>query len=119
MKTRSPRSLRNTEGFQKFVLDQLEGLDVVPRSMFGGCGLYCGADFFGIIAADVLYLKVDETNRQDYERAGMEPFKPYPDRSGTMSYFAVPVSVLESKPDLEQWAQAAIKVAQRAKQPLP
>ena len=40
------------------MLDQLEGLDAISKSMFGGCGLYCGEDFFGIIAADVLYLKV-------------------------------------------------------------
>lgn len=116
MKTRSPRSLRNTTGFQNFVLDQLEGLGVVARSMFGGCGLSCGEDFFGIIAADVLYLKVDETNRREYEIAGMAPFRPSPDRSGTMNYFAVPVSVLESRPEIERWARAAVRVAQRAKQ---
>ena len=46
----------------------------------------------------------------------MKPFQPYPDRSGKMKYFAVPLSVLESKPDLERWARAAVKVAQRAKQ---
>jgi DNA transformation protein len=112
MKTRSPRSLKNSPGFQTFVLDQLEGLDVIAKPMFGGCGLYCGEHFFGIIAADVLYFKVDDTNRGDYERAGMKPFKPYPDRTGTMNYFAVPLSVLESKPDLERWARAAVKVAQ-------
>ena len=117
MKTRSPRSLRNSAGFQAFVLDQLEGLDVIAKSMFGGCGLYSGPDFFGIIAADVLYLKVDDTNRKDYERAGMEPFKPYPDRTGRMSYYAVPLAVLEDKPDLERWARAAVKVAQRSKRP--
>ena len=54
MKTRSPRSLKNSTGFQTFVVDQLEGLDVIEKSMFGGCGLYCREDFFGIIAADVL-----------------------------------------------------------------
>ena len=54
MKAGSPRSLKNTAGFQTFVVDQLEGLDVIAKSMFGGCGLYCGEDFFGIIAAVVL-----------------------------------------------------------------
>ncbi len=115
MKTRSPRSLKNSTGFQTFVVDQLEGLDVIAKSMFGGCGLYCREDFFGIIAADVLYLKVDDTNRKDYERAGMKPFRPYPDRTGTMSYYAVPLAVLESKPDLERWARAAVKVAQSSR----
>ena len=102
MKTRSPRSLKNSTGFQTFVVDQLEGLDVIAKSMFGGCGLYCREDFFG-------------TSRKDYERAGMKPFRPYPDRSGTMSYYAVPLAVLESKPDLERWARAAVKVAQSSR----
>jgi DNA transformation protein len=116
-KKRPLRSLRNSEGFKQFVLDQLEELDVTGRLMFGGCGLYCGENFFGIIASDVLYLRVDETNRGDYTSAGMKPFKPYPGRGGTMRYYAVPLSVLESAPDLAKWARAAIRVAQRASHP--
>ena len=74
--------MKVSDAFKSFVLDQLEELgDVTPRSMFGGVGLYRRGIFFGIIAADVLYLKVDATNRPDYERAGMHAFKPYPDRA--------------------------------------
>jgi DNA transformation protein and related proteins len=108
------RSLKVTDAFRAFVLDQLAELDeVVPRAMFGGVGLYCRGVFFGIIANDVLYLKVDDSNRRDYERAGMPPFKPYPDRSGTMEYFAVPVEVLENAADLAEWARKAVAVAKR------
>ena len=103
-----------TDAFRAFVLDQLAELDdVVPRAMFGGIGLYCRGVFFGIIANDVLYLKVDDSNRRDFERAGMPPFKPYPDRSGTMEYFAVPVEVLENAADLAEWARKAVAVAKR------
>ena len=74
-----------SESYKRFVLDQFEELgDVTPRSMFGGVGLYHRDVFFGIVAGDVLYLKVDDATRGDYERAGMGPFKPYPDRGGTM-----------------------------------
>jgi len=108
------RSLKVTDAFKSFVLDQLTELgDVVPKSMFGGVGLYCEGVFFGIIARDVLYLKVDETNRPDYERAGMTPFKPYPDRAGTMQYYAVPVGVLEASSELVDWARKAVAVARR------
>jgi DNA transformation protein and related proteins len=108
------RSLTVTDPFRAFVLDQLHELgDVAPRAMFGGVGLYCGGVFFGIIARDVLYLKVDESNRADYERAKMQPFKPYPDRSGTMQYYAVPVDVLESSHDVVEWARKAVAVAAR------
>ena len=110
-----PNPLAVTAGFRSFVLDQLEELeDVVPRSMFGGVGLYCGGAFFGIIAGDVLYLKVDDTNRQDYERASARPFKPYPDRGGTMQYYAVPLDVLETAPELAAWARKAVGVAERS-----
>jgi DNA transformation protein and related proteins len=104
-----------TGAFKTFVLDQLEDLgDVTPRSMFGGVGLYHRGIFFGIIAGDVLYLKVDDTNRPDYERAGAQPFKPYPNRSGTMRYYAVPLEVLESGIELVAWARKAVDAAEHA-----
>jgi DNA transformation protein len=107
------RSLKVTDAFRAFVLDQLEELgDVTPKPMFGGVGLYCRGVFFGIIARDVLYLKVGDANRPDYIGAGMKPFKPYPDRSGTMQYYAVPVDVLESSIELAEWARRAVAVAE-------
>ena len=106
--------MRVSESFKSYVLDQLGEIgDVIPRSMFGGVGLYRRGLFFGIIAGDVLYLKVDETNRPDYERAGTSPFKPYPHRPATMQYYAVPVEVLESPIELAAWARRAIDVAAR------
>lgn len=105
-----------TSSFRQFVLDQLADVEgVTARSMFGGVGLYCRGVFFGILAGDVLYLKVDETTRPDYERAGMHAFKPYPHRSGTMQYYAVPLVVLESAGELARWAAKAIAVARRRK----
>jgi DNA transformation protein len=110
------RSLKVSAGFKAFVLDQLEELgDVTPKSMFGGVGLYHRGVFFGILARDTMYLKVDEGNRDDYERAGMKAFKPYPGRArpGTMPYHAVPLEVLESASELAGWALKAIKAAER------
>jgi DNA transformation protein len=105
--------LKTSETFQRFVLDQFEELgDVSPRAMFGGVGLYYRGVFFAIVAGDVLYLKVDETTRADYVRAGMGPFVPYPERGGTMQYYAVPVDVLESPSELARWAKRAIAVAE-------
>jgi DNA transformation protein and related proteins len=112
--TKNRRSLRVSDGFRSFVLDQLEPLGpIVAKSMFGGVGLYCDGVFFGLIALDVLYLKVDETTRHDYEAAGSRPFRPYPDRSGTMQYYNVPVDVLESRIELVEWARKAVNVARR------
>ena len=61
---RTSRSLKVSDTFKAFVLDQLEELgDVTPKSMFGGVGLYHRGVFFGIIARDTLYLKVGDANR--------------------------------------------------------
>jgi DNA transformation protein and related proteins len=108
------RSLAVTAVFRQFVLDQLEELEeVTTRSMFGGVGLYSRGTFFGIIASDVLYLKVDDTTRPDYDREGMRPFRPYPHRRGSRTYYEVPVGVLESAGELVRWAQKAIAVTRR------
>jgi DNA transformation protein len=109
------RSLNVSNAFKRFVLDQLADLgDVAARSMFGGIGLYHRGFFFGIIARDVLYLKVDDTNRHDYVRARMKPFKPFPHRPTTMKYYAVPIDVLESAPELAIWARKSVAAAENA-----
>jgi len=43
----------------------------------------------------------------------MKPFSPYPSRSGTMKYHAVPLEVLESPIEVAGWARKAIGVAVR------
>jgi DNA transformation protein len=116
--TRAARSPKVTDAFKSFVLDRLEDLgEVTPRAMFGAIGLYRRGVFFGIVAGDVLYLKVDDVTRPAFERASMAAFKPYPDRPGTMQYYAVPTNVLESATDLVEWARRAVAVAERSGQP--
>jgi DNA transformation protein and related proteins len=114
-KPRRRSSLRVTEGFRAFVLEQLRDAgEITPRAMFGGVGLYCDGIFFGIIAGDVLYLKVDDSTRAEYEAQGMSAFRPYAGRPGTMQYYEVPLTILESPVDLAAWARTAVKVAARA-----
>lgn len=110
------RSLKVSDGFKSFVLDQLGELgDVTPRSMFGGVGLYQRGVFFGLLARDTLYMKVDDRNRRDYEDAGMKAFKPYPGRGGTMHYYSVPLEVLESPIELAAWARRSLAAATATK----
>jgi DNA transformation protein len=112
----TPRSLASSRSFEQFVLDQLSELgNVIARRMFGGIGLYSNGLFFGIIARDALYLKVDAENLPLFERARSRPFRPYPDRPGTMKYYAVPVDVLESAPELTKWALGAVRAAKRTR----
>ena len=83
--------------------------------MFGGFGLYSGSAFFGILAADVLYLKVDDSNRADYEHVNAPPFSPFTDGRVSMSYYAVPVNILESSHTLAKWAERSITAARAGK----
>jgi DNA transformation protein len=108
--------MRVTDSFRDFVLDQLSGVrHVRARAMFGGIGLYMDDIFFGILAADVLYFKVGETNRPDYDAAGSRPFKPYADRSMTMPYYNVPIGVLEDAGTLVSWARRSVDVAKASR----
>jgi len=116
--TRPPikfRSLRVTPAFRDFVLDQLARVPQLrSKAMFGGIGLYSADCFFGIVAADELFFKVDHTNRTVYEAAGSEPFRPVASRPVTMSYWRVPLEVLEDPGELATWALAAILAAGNA-----
>ncbi len=85
--------------------------------MFGGVGLYTDEIFFGILAADMLFFKVDDTNRREYEAARSSPFSPYPGRAMTMSYYEVPLGVLEDAATLCEWAARAVAAAKSAKPP--
>jgi len=105
-----------TADFREFVLEQLRPLqNVSSRPMFGGVGIYADELFFAIIADDVVYLKVDDKNRGDYEVAGKQPFKPFPDRPSSMNYYELPVEVLEDPEQLLDWSRKAVEAAARSK----
>ena len=105
-----------TPGLAAFVVEQLDGCGAITtKRMFGGVGIYSGDVFFALIDNDILYLKVDDSTREDFERAGGEPFRPFGDERGTMQYYSVPVSVLEDGDALCAWGRQAIAVAIAAK----
>lgn len=99
--------------FRSFVLDQLSRVTtgVRSRSMFGGVGIYARDVFFALIDGDTLYLKVDDTNRADFEARGLGPFRPFGEDGETMQYYALDESLLEDLDALRQWTDKAIAVA--------
>jgi len=107
-----------SDEFIDYVIDQLSAWgDVSARKMFGGAGLYCDGVMFGLIADDVAYLKVDDSNREDFVKAGSSPFNPYPDKVKTtvMSYYEIPADVLEDPPVLARWAERSLAIARKKK----
>jgi DNA transformation protein len=106
-----------TESFRRFVLDQLSQTapQVRGKSMFGGLGIYSGELFFALIASEILYLKVDDETRSTFESLGSKPFKPFADKPMTMSYYDLPLEILEVVSRLQPYVRLAIEAAERAR----
>lgn len=106
--------------FLDYVTDDLLSKlrDVTCKIMFGGFGLYQGPVFFAIIADDVLYFKVDDTNRAKYEAAGSKPFS-YTTKSGkevVMTYWQVPAQIMENKTKAAEWAMESVRINEKIHQ---
>ena len=102
--------------FVSYVVEALQALGPVSaRRMFGGYGIFLDGVMFGLIAADQLYLKVDDGNRADYEALGLPPFT-YSGKGGPvrMSYHEAPSEGVDDPEVLCAWAGAAYAAALRA-----
>ncbi len=101
--------------YVNYILDQLTCVgEVSARRMFGGAGLYRDGLFFALIANDVVYFKVDDSNRGEYEAKEMGPFRPFGEKSYAMRYYEVPIEVVEDGDTLRVWAEKALRVAEQA-----
>jgi DNA transformation protein len=102
--------------YRDFVLEQLGRVTpVTSRAMFGGVGVYADGLFFALMAGETLYLKVDGTNRGDFEAIGMGPFNPFDDDKHVMQYYELPADMLEDADALRPWVEKSIEVARRAR----
>ncbi len=106
-----------TPSYRDFVLDQLGRVtaNVRGRAMFGGLGIYSGDCFFALVDDDILYLKVDDSNRGDFEARGMGPFRPFGEGGEVMQYYRLPDGVVEEPDELRWWVEKAVAVARNAK----
>ena len=103
-----------------WLCERLEALGRIrSRRMFGSWGLYCDGIFFAIIADEVLYLKVDELSRPDFEAQGLSPFT-YPMRDGrqqSLCYYPMPDAALDEEGEFLAWARRGFAAALRARKP--
>ncbi len=105
-----------SDEFLDYVVDQFSTWRSVSiRKMFGEAGLYCEGAMFALVADDVAYLKVDDSNCEQFVKAGSGAFQPFPDKDVTMSYYEVPADVLENPSVLAEWAQQSLDVARKKK----
>jgi DNA transformation protein and related proteins len=112
----------NDSGLVSHCLELLSPLGrTSSRRMFGGHALYSDGLCVALIISDTLYLKVDDTHRALFERAGCKPFT-YAgknDEVHVMSYYTAPEEAMESPAEMMPWARRALgaAVAARAKAP--
>ncbi len=110
----------STQDYADYILDLLEPLgNIKVRKMFGGFGFYKDTVFFALIATNVLYFKVGDNNRSFYEARGSKPFC-YERENGktvSMSYWEVPIDVLEDRDILTEWVYQAVIAARLTKKP--
>ena len=107
-----------SDEFIEYVLDQFSKWSGVSvRKMFGGAGLYRDQVIFGLIADDAAYLKVDDSNREDFEKAGSSIFRPYPEKNtnAVMPYYEIPVDLLENPDQLIEWSKKSLAIASKSK----
>ncbi|MGE0733896.1 MAG: TfoX/Sxy family protein [Alphaproteobacteria bacterium] len=102
--------------FLDYVAEQLEPFGrFAIRRMFSGAGLFRDGLMFALAIDDVLYLKADDANRGDFERAGTGPYTyQRAGRERSLGYYEVPVDVLEDSGALALWARNAHGAALRA-----
>ena len=98
--------------FEKFILDQLQGLgDFETKRMFGGLALLYQGSAFAKIKHDKLWLKVDESNRKEFEELELQQYTYGKDNSRKLNFYEAPVKVIEDRDELVEWAQKSMEVA--------
>lgn len=76
--------------------------------MFGGYGLYCGEQFFGIVFDGRLYFKTNPDTLNEFMQYHAEVFAPS-EKQVLKNYREVPVEILEDSESLLGWAMKAAR----------
>lgn len=114
--------MASSQGFADFVCEQLEGMGrVVAKRMFGGFGIYQDSLMFALIAEDELYLKADDSNRDELFQLGGRLFCPFEDKGGKtkLPYVSVSIDIVEDADALLPLARKSLDVALRAQTKKP
>ena len=93
--------MSTTQQTADYILDQLGGLNVRVRKMFGEYGLYCDDRVTAFICDDTLFVKILEANKE--LAAGLKTGPCYP---CSKDYYVVPEDRLEDR----EWLQDLIRI---------
>ena len=78
--------------------------EITNKKMFGGNGIFHSGKMFGIVdSSGKCFLKVDDTNRADFEETNAI-------QHSRMPYYSVPTDVLTDSDKLIEWSQKSINI---------
>ncbi len=99
------------DSFKQFILDQLNQLGQYDsKNMFGGTALLVNGKAFAKIKHDKLWLKVNDSNRQQFEERGMQQYSYGKNNSRKINFYETPIEIIENRDELEHWARQSIEV---------
>jgi len=103
--------MKNTEEYIAYIKELCEPYgDCEFKKMFGSVGIFKEGISFGGIMENVFRLKVDDSNRADYEAYEMKGWQ-VPGKKMVMSYYEVPIEIIEDKKQLMEWMDKSYKLA--------
>jgi DNA transformation protein len=102
--------------FTYYVVNLMQSIGPVSaKFMFGGYGLFLEGLMFGLIADNVLYLKVDKETENEFKAKRLEKFTyNKKGKEFKMSYYQAPEEALEDGEEMRSWAAKAYSAARRA-----
>ncbi len=101
------------QDFAAYIKDQLSEFGEVEfKNMFGGIGIFKDGLMFAKIGGDKFRLKVDDSNKKQFEEKGMKAYFSEKKKKG-MPYWEVPLEVLEDRTELAKWAKQSFEIAKK------
>ena len=105
-----------SDSFAEFLREQLAPLGrITLRRMFGKTGVFCDGVMLGMVTDNMLYLRVDDHNRETFREAAAHPPLNYAKGGNTidLSFWRAPERLFDEPDELVVWAQAALAAARR------
>jgi len=105
-----------SHSFASFLREQLAPLGrVTMRRMFGKTGVFCDGLMLAMVRDDVLYVRVDDSNRATFKEAEALPPLNYEKKGGTidLAFWRVPERLFDEPDEFVAWARAALAAARR------
>lgn len=103
--------------FTDFLHEVFAGFgSIYTRRMFGGYGIYHNELMFGLVADDTLYLKADNTTKQQFIDKELTPFEyDKKNKKVKLSYYLAPEEIYDDPDEAVYWARLAYQAALNSK----